>query len=178
MSRLVPCATTRASLLNDAGLHPRGDHRPTTAVPEAGGLFEAVADGVWPPELAERRIAGAKEKQFSLASRGPLDNLFSQMAQNDMGWPFVVKADVQGSAEAVSRAWKISNDEVKRPRHPTPVSVPSASPTLTWPMPQRHHHRLQCRPDNVARKGSQLPPRSRCGCTASSTMHPAMSPML
>ena len=61
------------------------------------------------------RIAAAKEKQFSSFQKVTLDNLFSQMAQNDMKeLAIVVKADVQGSAEAVKQSLeKISNDEVR-----------------------------------------------------------------
>ncbi len=86
-----------------------------TAVPEAGDLFEAVEDERLARELAEQRIAAAKEKQFSSFQKVTLDNLFSQMAQNDMKeLAIVVKADVQGSAEAVKQSLeKISNDEVR-----------------------------------------------------------------
>ena len=86
-----------------------------TAVPEAGDLFEAVEDERLARELAEQRVAAAKEKQFSSFQKVTLDNLFSQMAQNDMKeLAIVVKADVQGSAEAVKQSLeKISNDEVR-----------------------------------------------------------------
>ena len=86
-----------------------------TEVPEAGELFEAVEDERLARELAEQRIAAAKEKQFSSFQKVTLDNLFSQMAQNDMKeLAIVVKADVQGSAEAVKQSLeKISNDEVR-----------------------------------------------------------------
>ena len=78
-------------------------------------LFEAVEDERLARELAEQRIAAAKEKQFSSFQKVTLDNLFSQMAQNDMKeLAIVVKADVQGSAEAVKQSLeKISNDEVR-----------------------------------------------------------------
>ena len=84
-------------------------------MPEAGDLFEAVEDERLARELAEQRIAAAKEKQFSSFQKVTLDNLFSQMAQNDMKeLAIVVKADVQGSAEAVKQSLeKISNDEVR-----------------------------------------------------------------
>ena len=86
-----------------------------TAVPEAGDLFEAVEDERLARELAEQRVAAAKEKQFSSFQKVTLDNLFSQMAQNDMKeLAIVVKADVQGSAEAVKQSLeKISNEEVR-----------------------------------------------------------------
>ena len=66
-------------------------------------------------ELADKRTAEAKEKQFAAYTKVTLDNLFSQMAQNDMKeLAIVVKADVQGSAEAVKQSLeKISNDEVR-----------------------------------------------------------------
>lgn len=86
-----------------------------TDVPEAGDLFEAVADERLARELAEKRANEAKEKQFASYTKVTLDNLFDQMAQNDMKeLPIVVKADVQGSAEAVKQSLeKISNDEVR-----------------------------------------------------------------
>ncbi len=86
-----------------------------TAVPEAGDLFEAVEDERLARELAEKRAAAAKEKQFSAFQKVTLDNLFTQMAQNDMKeLAIIVKADVQGSAEAVKQSLeKISNDEVR-----------------------------------------------------------------
>ncbi len=86
-----------------------------TEVPEAGDLFEAVEDERLARELAENRAAAAKEKQFSAFQKVTLDNLFAQMAQNDMKeLAIVVKADVQGSAEAVKQSLeKISNDEVR-----------------------------------------------------------------
>ena len=86
-----------------------------TAVPEAGDLFEAVEDERLARELAEKRAAAAREKQFSAFQKVTLDNLFTQMAQNDMKeLAIVVKADVQGSAEAVKQSLeKLSNDEVR-----------------------------------------------------------------
>ena len=86
-----------------------------TEVPEAGELFEAVEDEKLARELADKRTTEAKERQFAAYTKVTLDNLFDQMAQNDMKeLPIVVKADVQGSAEAVKQSLeKISNDEVR-----------------------------------------------------------------
>ena len=86
-----------------------------TEVPEAGELFEAVEDERLARELADRRTTEAKEKQFAAYTKVTLDNLFDQMAANDMKeLPIIVKADVQGSAEAVKQSLeKISNDEVR-----------------------------------------------------------------
>ena len=105
----------KGQLLTDAGPSTPVEITGLTAVPEAGDLFEAVEDERLARELAEQRIAAANEKPFSSFQKVTLDNLFSQMAQNDMKeLAIVVKADVQGSAEAVKQSLeKISNDEVR-----------------------------------------------------------------
>ena len=86
-----------------------------TEVPTAGDIFEAVEDERLARELADKRTNEAKEKQFAAYTKVTLDNLFDQMAQNDMKeLPIVVKADVQGSAEAVKQSLeKLSNEEVR-----------------------------------------------------------------
>ena len=86
-----------------------------TEVPTACDIFEAVEDERLARELADKRTTEAKEKQFAAYTKVTLDNLFDQMAQNDMKeLPIVVKADVQGSAEAVKQSLeKLSNDEVR-----------------------------------------------------------------
>ena len=86
-----------------------------TEVPTAGDIFEAVEDERLARELADKRTTEAKEKQFAAYTKVTLDNLFAQMAQNDMKeLPIVVKADVQGSAEAVKQSLeKLSNEEVR-----------------------------------------------------------------
>ena len=115
VGRVRTMRSDKGKLLNDAGPSTPVEITGLTAVPEAGDLFEAVADERLARELAEQRIAAAKEKQFSAFQKVTLDNLFSQMAQNDMKeLAIVVKADVQGSAEAVKQSLeKISNDEVR-----------------------------------------------------------------
>ncbi|HJD22436.1 MAG TPA: translation initiation factor IF-2 [Candidatus Gemmiger faecigallinarum] len=86
-----------------------------TEVPDAGDIFEAVEDERLARELADKRTTEAKERQFAAYTKVTLDNLFDQMAQNDMKeLPIVVKADVQGSAEAVKQSLeKLTNDEVR-----------------------------------------------------------------
>ena len=115
VGRVRTMRSDKGILLNDAGPSTPVEITGLTAVPEAGDLFEAVEDERLARELAEQRIAAAKEKQFSAFQKVTLDNLFSQMAQNDMKeLAIVVKADVQGSAEAVKQSLeKISNDEVR-----------------------------------------------------------------
>ena len=115
VGRVRTMRSDKGQLLTDAGPSTPVEITGLTAVPEAGDLFEAVEDERLARELAEQRIAAAKEKQFSSFQKVTLDNLFSQMAQNDMKeLAIVVKADVQGSAEAVKQSLeKISNEEVR-----------------------------------------------------------------
>ena len=86
-----------------------------TEVPSAGDLFDAVEDEKLARELAEKRMQAIKEERFSSYQKVTLDNLFSQIAQGEMKeLPIIVKADVQGSAEAVKQSLeKLSNDEVR-----------------------------------------------------------------
>lgn len=84
-------------------------------VPAAGDVFNAVADEKLARELVEQRKHEAKEEIFKQYQKVTLDNLFSQISEGEMKeLPIIVKADVQGSVEAVKQSLeKISNDEVR-----------------------------------------------------------------
>ncbi|MBQ4485578.1 MAG: translation initiation factor IF-2, partial [Oscillospiraceae bacterium] len=84
-------------------------------VPSAGDIFNAVADERLARELVEQRKHEAKQEQFKQYQKVTLDNLFSQIEQGEIKeLPIIVKADVQGSVEAVKQSLeKLSNDEVK-----------------------------------------------------------------
>ena len=84
-------------------------------VPSAGDTFNAVEDERLARELVDQRKHEAKEEQFKSYQKVTLDNLFSQIEQGDIKeLPIIVKADVQGSVEAVKQSLeKLSNDEVR-----------------------------------------------------------------
>jgi translation initiation factor IF-2 len=84
-------------------------------VPSAGDTFNAVEDEKLARELVEQRKHEAKQEQFKSYQKVTLDNLFSQIEQGEIKeLPIIVKADVQGSVEAVKQSLeKISNDEVR-----------------------------------------------------------------
>ncbi len=84
-------------------------------VPSAGDVFNAVEDERLAKELVEQRKHEAKEEQFKSYRKVTLDNLFSQIAEGEMKeLPLIVKADVQGSVEAVTQSLeKLSNEEVR-----------------------------------------------------------------
>lgn len=84
-------------------------------VPSAGDTFAAVEDEKLARELVEKRKHEAKEEQFKAYQKVTLDNLFSSIEQGDVKeLPIIVKADVQGSVEAVRQSLeKITNEEVR-----------------------------------------------------------------
>ena len=84
-------------------------------VPSAGDIFNAVEDERLARELVEQRKHEAKQEQFNAYRKVTLDNLFSQIAEGEIKeLPIVVKADVQGSVEAVKQSLeKLSNNEVR-----------------------------------------------------------------
>ena len=84
-------------------------------VPDAGDAFNVVADEKLARELAEQRKHQAKEEIFGQYQKVTLENLFSQITEGERKeLPIIVKADVQGSVEAVKQSLeKISNDEVR-----------------------------------------------------------------
>ena len=84
-------------------------------VPASGDIVNAVTDERLARELVEQRKTAAKEEQFAQYQKVTLDNLFDQMQQGEMKeLKLIVKADVQGSVEAVRQSLeKLSNDEVR-----------------------------------------------------------------
>ena len=83
-------------------------------VPAPGDAFEAVKDERMARELVEQRKQKAKDELAKQRSKVTLENLFDQMKKGEMKeLNILVKADVQGSAEAVkANLSKLSNDEV------------------------------------------------------------------
>ncbi len=84
-------------------------------VPSAGDTFAVVENEKLARELVEKRKFDAKEEQFKLYQKVTLDNLFSHIEEGEMKTlPLIVKADVQGSVEAVRQSLeKLSNEEVR-----------------------------------------------------------------
>lgn len=84
-------------------------------VPAGGDIFNAVSDERLARELVEQRKTKQKEELFSRQTKVTLDNLFDQMQLGDVKeLKLIVKADVQGSVEAVRQSLeKLSNAEVR-----------------------------------------------------------------
>ena len=83
--------------------------------PAPGDEFNAVTDERMARELVEQRKQAAKDAAANAMQKVTLDNLFARMQEGEMKeLPLIVKADVQGSAEAIKASLeKISNEEVR-----------------------------------------------------------------
>ena len=86
-----------------------------TEVPAPGDEFNAVADERMARQLVEQRKQKIKDDANKLNQKVTLESLFSKLQEGEMKeLNLIVKADVQGSAEAVKASLeKISNDEVR-----------------------------------------------------------------
>lgn len=84
-------------------------------VPQAGDVFNAVKDEGLAKRLVEQRKAEVKEEEFQAFKKVTLDNLFSSIKDGEMkDLNIIVKADVQGSAEALKQnLQELSNEEVR-----------------------------------------------------------------
>ena len=86
-----------------------------TEVPSAGDTFYEVKNEKMAKHLIERRKRQEREKAINQNTKVTLDNLFSQMEEGNLKvLNLIVKADVQGSVEAVKQSLeKLANDEVR-----------------------------------------------------------------
>ncbi len=84
-------------------------------VPTPGDEFNVVTDERMARELVEQRRQAEKDAQAKMLQKVTLDNLFARMQEGEMKeLPLIVKADVQGSAEAVKASLeKLTNEEVR-----------------------------------------------------------------
>ena len=104
-----------------------------TEVPEAGDTFYEVKDEKTAKHLIEKRKREAREKAFGAATKVTLDNLFEQMEEGNLKvLNLIVKADVQGSVEAVKQSMeKLQNEEVRvKVIHAAPGAVNESDVTL------------------------------------------------
>ena len=101
--------------LKDAGPSVPVEITGLAETPNAGDVFDAVSDERLARELVEQRKQKAKEEAFNAKQKVTLDNLFEQLSEGDLKeLNIIVKADVQGSVEAVRESLvKLSNDEVR-----------------------------------------------------------------
>ncbi len=105
----------RGQRINSAGPSMPVEITGLSEVPQAGDIFNVVEDERLAKELVDKRRHEAKQEQFKAYQKVTLDNLFSQISEGEMKeLAIIVKADVQGSVEAVKQSLeKITNEEVR-----------------------------------------------------------------
>jgi len=115
VGRVRSMSNERGDKIREAGPSVPVEIMGLDSVPTAGDVFNAVTDERLARELVEQRRDAAKEEQFKQYQKVTLDNLFDQMQQGEMKeLGIIVKADVQGSVEAVRQSLeKLSNAEVR-----------------------------------------------------------------
>lgn len=115
VGRVRVMTNDRGQKVNKAGPSVPVEIMGLAETPNAGDEFNAVSDERLARELVEQRKDKAKQAQFNSYNKVTLENLFESMQQGEMKeLKIVVKADVQGSVEAVRQNLeKLSNDEVR-----------------------------------------------------------------
>ena len=115
VGRVRQMRNDRGQIVTEAGPSIPVEITGMTEVPAAGDIFNAVEDERLARELVEQRRAEQKEEQFKSYQKVTLENLFSQIEQGEVKeLPLIVKADVQGTAEAVKQSLeKLSTPEVR-----------------------------------------------------------------
>ena len=115
LGRVRVMMNDRGERLEEAGPSTPVEITGLSEVPQAGDIFNAVEDERLARELAEQRRHEAKEEVWGAYQKVTLDNLFSQISEGEVKeLPVIVKADVQGSVEAVRQSLeKLTNEEVR-----------------------------------------------------------------
>jgi translation initiation factor IF-2 len=125
-------------------------------VPSAGDVFNAVADERMARELALQRAQEAKDAMNRPAGKVTLEDLFSQIQEGELkNLNIIVKADVQGSAEAIKASLeKISNEEVRVKVIHSAVGAISESDVMLASTSGAIIVGFNVRPDNSARENA------------------------
>lgn len=115
VGRVRVMTNDKGIILDEAGPSCPVEITGLAEVPSAGDVFNAVEDEKLARTLVNQRKYSQKEEVFAQYQKVTLENLFSQIAEGDVKeLPIIVKADVQGSAEAVKQSLeKLSNEEVR-----------------------------------------------------------------
>ena len=115
VGRVRAMVSDKGQKINSAGPSVPVEITGLSEAPSAGATFNAVADEKLARELVEQRKAEEKAKANAPVNKVSLEDLFSQIQAGEMkNLNLIVKADVQGSVEAVKASLeKLSNDEVR-----------------------------------------------------------------
>ena len=126
-------------------------------VPTGGDIVNAVTDERLARELVAQRRHDQKEKRFNARTKVTLDNLFEQMQEGDIKeLHLIVKADVQGSVEAVCQSLqKLSNEEARVDIIHSGVGAISESDVMLAAASKAIIVGFNVRPDSVAEENAK-----------------------
>ena len=115
VGRVRVMSNERGQRIKEAGPSVPVEITGLDTTPGAGDIFDVASDEKLARELVEKKKHDAKEEQFKAFQKVTLDNLFSSLQEGQIkDLNIIVKADVQGSVEAVKQNLeKLSNEEVK-----------------------------------------------------------------
>ena len=143
--------------VNEAGPSVPVEIMGLAEVPQAGDTFDAVNDERLARELVEQRKTKAKEEQFKEFQKVTLDNLFASIQEGQLkDLNIIIKADVQGSAEAVKQSLvKLSNEEVRVKVIHSAVGAITESDVMLANASNAIIVGFNVRPDNVASESAE-----------------------
>ncbi len=143
--------------VNEAGPSVPVEIMGLAEVPQAGDGFDAVNDERLARELVEQRKSKAKEEQFKEFQKVTLDNLFASIQEGQLkDLNIIIKADVQGSAEAVKQSLvKLSNEEVRVKIIHNGVGAITESDVMLANASNAIIVGFNVRPDNVASENAE-----------------------
>ena len=115
VGRVRVMQTERGTRIKEAGPSVPVEVTGLNTTPGAGDTFDVASDEKLARELVERKIHEAKQAEWGAQQKVTLDNLFSSLQDGQMKeLSIIVKADVQGSVEAVKQNLeKLTNEEVR-----------------------------------------------------------------
>jgi translation initiation factor IF-2 len=115
VGRVRVMQTERGTRIKEAGPSVPVEVTGLSTTPGAGDTFDVASDEKLARELVERKIHEAKQAEWGAQQKVTLDNLFSSLQDGNMKeLSIIVKADVQGSVEALKQNLeKLTNEEVR-----------------------------------------------------------------
>ena len=115
VGRVRVMQTERGTRIKEAGPSVPVEVTGLSTTPGAGDTFDVASDEKLARELVERKIHEAKQAEWGAQQKVTLDNLFSSLQDGQMKeLSIIVKADVQGSVEALKQNLeKLTNEEVR-----------------------------------------------------------------
>ena len=157
VGRVRAMADENGSPIESAGPSVPAEITGLDDVPTGGDVFNSVTDERLARELVEQRRNEQKEEKFNSRTKVTLDNLFEQMQEGEVKeFQIIVKADVQGSAEAVRQSLeKLSNDEVRVDIIHSGVGAISESDVMLAAASNAVIVGFNVRPDSVAEENAK-----------------------